>query len=69
MGEELLMLRANLINTPLQRGGGAANGDLNRFSGLQMTCAGPGQETAKAVHKFVACPITSLKRGVNEKAA
>ena len=63
------MLLALFINTPLQRGAGTGREELNRFSGFHGSrCAECGSETAKAVNHLVACIITPLKQGINERA-
>ena len=57
-----------VINTPLQRGGGTCEMEVNRFSGFwryRRFCG--SRETAKAVETSLACAITPLKRGVNER--
>jgi hypothetical protein len=56
-----------LINTPLQRGGGARVRILNRFSGFpRFLTLRPGSETAEAVAGAAPRSSTPLKRGVNE---
>jgi hypothetical protein len=57
------MISDLLINTPLQRGGGRIGSDGNRFSGFR----GCGQ-TVETVSSLTECPVTPLKRGVNENA-
>src|SRR5437899_1597876 len=67
---QLMVLRKPLINTPLQRGARAGNGNSNRFTGFR-NCRPVGweRETAKEVKLSAAHPITPLKRGVDERVA
>jgi hypothetical protein len=56
--------RADLIHTPLQRGGSGQGKGGNRFSGF-----GSGGKTAEVVGVHGAADTTPLKRGVNEREA
>src|ERR1051325_4799647 len=61
--------KPSLINTPLERGGCARRGGINRFSGFRHPPTLRGDvETAKAVAIALVAAHAPLKRGVNERS-